>query len=322
MANYATSALKLSDTYVNTLPYNTCSTEAATVEKVVSAGTFALETGAMVVVKFTVTNSAANPTLNVSSTGAKAIYYKGAAITAGYLKANYVYTFIYNGTQWDLVGEIDTNSDTKVTQNAAITNAGEYPVLLAYSTATSKVTNALNKASTLTYNPSTQILTAPTFKGALTGNANTATKATQDGDGNVITSTYVTSQGMSNYVGPISMQLNNLQTKVDNGLATKTTLFTGTPSGLGDIIVSESIYNFDLVIFTLDRSGYLFDVIIDPSQYAGDKTIAMPFYMATGTTTWQHLTIGSNNNGCQFVSSYWKNGSPYTLKNVCGIKFS
>ena len=104
--------------------------------------------------------------------------------------------------------------------------------------------------------------------------------------------------------------------------ATKTTLFSGAPSGLGDIIVSESIYNFDLVIFTLDRSGYLFDVIIDPSQYAGDKTIAMPFYMATGTTTWQHLTIDSNYNGCQFVSSYWKNGSPYTLKNVCGIKFS
>lgn len=108
MANYATSALKLSDTYVNTLPYNTCSTAAGTAEKTVSAGSFSLETGAMVVVKFTVTNSAANPTLNVSSTGAKAIYYKGAAITAGYLKASRVYLFIYNGTQWDLVGDVDT----------------------------------------------------------------------------------------------------------------------------------------------------------------------------------------------------------------------
>ncbi len=112
MANYATSSLKLSDTYVNTLPYNTCSTAAGTAAKTVSAGTFSLETGAMVVVKFTVTNTAANPTLNVSSTGAKAIYYNGAAITAGYLKANKIYQFIYNGTQWDLVGDVDTNTNT------------------------------------------------------------------------------------------------------------------------------------------------------------------------------------------------------------------
>lgn len=110
MAKYATSALKLSDTYVNTLPYNLCETAAGTAAKVVSAGDFALETGAQVVVKFKYTNTAANPTLSVSSTTAKPIYYKGAAITASYLKANYTYTFVYNGTQWDLVGEIDTNT--------------------------------------------------------------------------------------------------------------------------------------------------------------------------------------------------------------------
>ena len=357
MANYATSALKLSDTYVNTLPYNTCSTAAATAAKTVSAGDFSLETGASVMVKFANTNSASNPTLNVSDTGAKAIYYKGAAITASYLKANYTYTFVYNGTQWDLVGEINTdsggdikgvtagngltgggtsgtptlavgagngievaadavsakagtgitvdstginvswstttpktngtaavgsetnvargdhvhplqttvsgnagtatkfessqsvaltgdvtgsassqagwsvattlansgvtagsygptdnaspahsgtfsvpeitvdakgrvtsastktitlpadnNTDTKVQQNAVITTAGEYPVILAYSTSTSKVTNAVNKASEFTYNPSTQILTVPKIASALTGNADTATK--------------------------------------------------------------------------------------------------------------------------------------------------
>ena len=105
MANYATSALKLSDTYVNTLPYNICSTAASTQIKEVSAGDFALETGAMVVVKFEYTNSAASPKLRISNTTAKSIYYKGAAITASYLKANYTYTFVYNGTQWDLIGE-------------------------------------------------------------------------------------------------------------------------------------------------------------------------------------------------------------------------
>jgi hypothetical protein len=109
MANYATSSIKLSDTYINTLPYNTCSTAAGTAAKTVSAGTFSLETGAMVVVKFTVTNTAASPTLNVSSTGAKAIYYNGAAISKDYLKANKVYQFIYDGSYWQLVGDVDTD---------------------------------------------------------------------------------------------------------------------------------------------------------------------------------------------------------------------
>lgn len=70
----------------------------------------------------------------------------------------------------------DKNTDTKVTQSAVITTAGEYPIILGYNTATTAVTNTVNKTSTLTYNPNTKILTAPTFKGALTGNADTATK--------------------------------------------------------------------------------------------------------------------------------------------------
>lgn len=94
----------------NIAHYGTCSTDAATAEKVVSLTGFTLSTGARIVVKFTVTNTASSPTLNVNSTGAKAIYYRGAAITAGYLAKNRTYEFVYNGTQWDLVGDIDTNT--------------------------------------------------------------------------------------------------------------------------------------------------------------------------------------------------------------------
>lgn len=94
----------------NNMLYGVCSTAAATAAKTVtiSDSKFTLQTGATIVVKFTITNTAANPTLNADGTGAKAIYYNGAAITAGYLKANKVYEFIYNGTQWDLIGDIDT----------------------------------------------------------------------------------------------------------------------------------------------------------------------------------------------------------------------
>lgn len=98
--------------------YGECSTAANTAAKAVTICTdgdttntaFTLIKGVSVQVKFTVTNTAASPTLNVNGSGAKAIYYNGAAITAGYLKVNKVYQFVYNGTQWDLVGDIDTNT--------------------------------------------------------------------------------------------------------------------------------------------------------------------------------------------------------------------
>ena len=53
--------------------YDVCSTAVATIEKAVTltAGTFNLDTGARVIVKFSNTNTAVNPTLNVASKGAK-----------------------------------------------------------------------------------------------------------------------------------------------------------------------------------------------------------------------------------------------------------
>ena len=90
--------------------YATCSTAAATAAKTVALSGFALATGARVLVKFTVTNSAANPTLDVSGTGAKPIQYRGAAIAAGTLAANRTYEFVYTGAQYELVGDVDTNT--------------------------------------------------------------------------------------------------------------------------------------------------------------------------------------------------------------------
>ena len=98
----------------NRVNYGVCSTAAATAGKIVNCTGYGLITGSEITVKFTVTNSAANPTLNVNNTGAKAIYYRGAAISAGYLAANHTYTFRYNGTQYELVGDIDTSKTYKV----------------------------------------------------------------------------------------------------------------------------------------------------------------------------------------------------------------
>jgi hypothetical protein len=197
-------------------------------------------------VKFTATNTAAAPTLNVNGTGAKAIYYNDAIVTSssstygGY--ADRVTTYAYDGTNWVwLSNSYDANSDTKVTQNAAITTAGEYPVALAYSTSTSKVTNVLNKTSTLKYNPSTKILTAPTFKGDLDG---TATNATNDEDGNNITDTYETK---ANAITGLSVSGKTITyTKGDGTTGTLTTQDTNTTS----FTITATATDDDVVVLT------------------------------------------------------------------------
>lgn len=81
--------------------YCTCATAAATQEKAATCSGFVLRTGAIVAVKFSYANTVASPTLNVNSTGAKAIYLNGSALPeANWWKANDVVTFVYNGTYW------------------------------------------------------------------------------------------------------------------------------------------------------------------------------------------------------------------------------
>lgn len=95
--------------------FGTCSTGASTAAKTVSitTGTFTLEAGAKVTVKFASKNTANSPTLNVNSTGAKNIFHNGAQIETNTNKGLLAGTveFVYDGTQWHLIGNyIDTNS--------------------------------------------------------------------------------------------------------------------------------------------------------------------------------------------------------------------
>lgn len=103
------------------LVYGTCGTAAATAAKTVALTGFTLTTGLTVIVKFSYTNTAANPTLNVNSTGAKAIRYNNAAITAGYLMANKTYLFTYDGTYWQLVGDYNLGISTATFEEATTT---------------------------------------------------------------------------------------------------------------------------------------------------------------------------------------------------------
>ena len=152
----------------NVTNYATCSTAAATAAKTVTCSGFYLATGSKITVKFTITNTASSPTLNVNSTGAKPIYYRGSAISTGYLAANRTYTFVYNGTQYELIGDINTTStDTKVTQTVDTSNTS-IPILMAYQASpTSGTASTAKYATGVTINPSTKTIAASILEGDL-----------------------------------------------------------------------------------------------------------------------------------------------------------
>lgn len=109
----------------NASHYATCSTAAATAAKTATISptmTFSLVTGARVFIKFSNTNTASNPTLSVNSSDAKPIYYNGAALESNSIDAGGTYEFVYNGTQWELVGDLDTNGEYTVFTGSPTTN--------------------------------------------------------------------------------------------------------------------------------------------------------------------------------------------------------
>ena len=101
------------DGSANITHYCTCYTASSTANKTVTVTGFVLETGARVTVKFSNSNTAANPTLNVHNgsayTGAKAIMYRGTSSVSD--SSNYyrwqagdIVDFVYDGTNWVMVG--------------------------------------------------------------------------------------------------------------------------------------------------------------------------------------------------------------------------
>lgn len=98
---------------VFTLPYAECETAAATAAKTVTCDNFVLTTGAMIAVKFMNAHTTSSMTLNVNNTGAKNVYYNGANVYSGLVTRLNVYTFIYDGTYFRILG-VNTNTDTKV----------------------------------------------------------------------------------------------------------------------------------------------------------------------------------------------------------------
>lgn len=149
-------------------------------------------TGARVTVKFTVTNTAASPTLNVNGTGAKAIKYRGSTISAGYLAANRVYEFVYDGTDYLFMGDINIDTNTTYKAGTGITigsgNAINHTNSVTAGTAKGDDSKSLGfggtfKVPSITYDAqghitstSTTTMTMPATPTTVSGNAGSATK--------------------------------------------------------------------------------------------------------------------------------------------------
>lgn len=106
--------------------YGTCTTAAATAEKVVTlkdSDGFGLVEGVIIGVKFSYTNTADNAKLNVNKSGAKSIWYNSSVYTGhdgsitGY--ANRIYYYMYDGTNWVFVN----NSSNCVNNSNTYTSA-------------------------------------------------------------------------------------------------------------------------------------------------------------------------------------------------------
>lgn len=82
--------------------YGECTTAQATAAKTVNITDYALKVGDIVAIEF------ANPvdagaTLNITNTGAKAIYFRGSAIVSGIIDKYDTATLIYDGTNYNLI---------------------------------------------------------------------------------------------------------------------------------------------------------------------------------------------------------------------------
>lgn len=87
--------------------FGTCDSGASDKNKSVSCSNFSLSSGAKITVKFSSTNTASSPTLNVNETGAIPIYYRGSNIEAGYLISNSIRDFVYDGSVYQIIGDLE-----------------------------------------------------------------------------------------------------------------------------------------------------------------------------------------------------------------------
>lgn len=160
-----------------------------------------------------------------------------------------------NGTEM----KWQTIPTTNVTQAAAITTTGNYPIILANSTATTEVIGSVNKTSTLTYNPDTKALTTGgpingyTLAAAAGKNVDTSINSGSSSTNLPTSAAVATFVEGKEYVANINYDSINCKIKKDRGGIASDVLefsagnnITLTPSsGKLTIAATDTTYSFD-----------------------------------------------------------------------------
>ena len=321
------------------IAYGTCSTTAATAEKAVSATGFTLVTGARIAVKFTVTNTAVNPTLNVNSTGAKAIYYRGVAISAGYLAANRTYEFIYNGTQYELIGDLDTNSTYSsktaasggtdvslvttgekytwnnkstlaigTTSTTAAAGNHKHPISIATDSGTNQLTLAASTKYKLTAGDSSYIFTTPPNTGdthytthVYAGSGTAANAATTNGNTKLTIADNTTVPSTNGYV---------------TIKGTGATTVTSDANGVITINSTDTNTNTNTVPSAYcDTAAATKDKVASCTNYALQGNTYTHVLITVANTAQDALTLNINNRGAKpiYINGAASSSSNYTL---------
>lgn len=146
------------------MAYGVCNTQVDTAEKEISCDNFSVAKGSSIRIKFTAESSATtplttsdgdaltdsdgnelfafgdgneiaeNPSLNVNGTGAYPIYHHGIPASALYFCHGRTYDFVFNGEQYEIVGDMGMTSGYKKDSEITFPSSGSYQIVLDHDT--------------------------------------------------------------------------------------------------------------------------------------------------------------------------------------------
>lgn len=109
-----------------------CGTAANVQAKTATNYQLQLAEGTKVAIRFTYGINVDNPTLNISGTGARPIYYKNKPLKVGAIGANTLVELVYYNSHWDVIGELITSGTAQSFFNSYNFNdyviAGKYVI--------------------------------------------------------------------------------------------------------------------------------------------------------------------------------------------------
>ena len=157
-------------------------------------------------------------TLNINSLGAKIIRRNDSALTT-HVPVNSVIVLVYDGTyfRWS---DYDANSYAYVRQYITDSTNEEYPLLFRHETSTTStyVTKYTRYDSAITVNPSTNTITATSFKGNLIGTAADSDKLGGSAAANYLLKSDLATQELTSNLTTITKSLTVTAAWMDTGI--------------------------------------------------------------------------------------------------------